>query len=181
MTTMTATTPGLTGALRRLYVVRFGFAVVWAGLLATTRTELGVLAAILLVLYPLFDVAAAFVDISSSRSRELIVNIAVSALAVIGLGIAVASGIPAVLRVWVAWAVLAGLVQLFVGLRRRALGGQIPMILSGGISVLAGSGFIRMASQDHPSLINLAGYALLGGIFFLISAIRLGRSAAGRP
>jgi len=180
MTTMTATTPGLTGALRRLYVVRFGFAVVWAGLLATTARELGVLAAILLVLYPLFDLAAAFVDISSSRSRELIVNIAFSALAVIGLGVAVASGSPAVLRVWGAWAVLAGLVQLFVGLRRRALGGQIPMILSGGVSVLAGSGFIKMAGQDHPSLINLAGYALLGGIFFLISAIRLGRSAAGR-
>jgi hypothetical protein len=49
------------------------------------------------------------------------------------------------------------------------------MILSGGISVVAGTSFILQASADGASLTNLAGYALLGGIFFLVSALRLGR------
>jgi hypothetical protein len=52
------------------------------------------------------------------------------------------------------------------------------MILSGGISVLAGAGFIAMAGRPDPSLTTVAGYAVLGGIFFLVSAIRLRRLAA---
>jgi uncharacterized membrane protein HdeD (DUF308 family) len=68
---------------------------------------------------------------------------------------------------------VAGLVQLAVGVGRRALGGQWPMILSGGISVLAGTSFILQATKDGASLVNLAGYALLGGVFFLVSALRL--------
>jgi hypothetical protein len=51
------------------------------------------------------------------------------------------------------------------------------MIVSGAISVLAGSSFILQASGNGASLRTLAGYATLGGIFFLISAIRLGRAA----
>ncbi|MEV4116382.1 hypothetical protein [Nonomuraea sp. NPDC049695] len=35
------------------------------------------------------------------------------------------------LRVWGAWAVVAGLVQLIVGVTRRKMGGQWPMIISG--------------------------------------------------
>jgi uncharacterized membrane protein HdeD (DUF308 family) len=165
-------------ALRRLYFVRFGFAVVWAALLALTASDLGVVAGVLLVLYPLFDVAAAVVDARSSRARELVLNIVVSSLAAIGLAFAATSGIPAALRVWGAWAILAGVVQLVVALRRRRVGGQWAMILSGGISTVAGASFIAMAGQDDPSLTTLAGYAVLGGVFFLISAIRLGR--AGR-
>lgn len=164
-------------ALRRLYFVRFGFAVVWAGLLAATASKLGVVAGVLLVLYPLFDVGAAVVDSRSSRTRELVLNMVISSLAAIGLAVAATSGIPAALRVWGAWAVLAGIVQLIVGLRRRRLGGQWAMILSGGISVLAGGSFIAGAGKDGASLTNLAGYAVLGGVFFLISAIRLGRAA----
>ena len=170
-------TLGTAPALRRLYFVRFGFAVVWAALLAVTASDLGLAAGVLLVLYPLFDVAAAVVDARSSRNRELWLNIVISSLAAIGLAVAATSGIPAALRVWGAWAVLAGIVQLIVGLRRRRLGGQWAMILSGGISVLAGGSFIAGAGKDGASLTNLAGYAVLGGVFFLISAIRLGRAA----
>jgi uncharacterized membrane protein HdeD (DUF308 family) len=179
---MTATaqtrTSGTAPALRRLYFVRFGFAVVWAGLLALTASDLGIAAGVLLVLYPLFDVGAAVVDARSSRTRELVLNMVFSALAAIGLAVAATSGIPAVLRVWGAWAVLAGAVQLVVALRRRRLGGQWPMILSGGLSVLVGVSFITSAGKDDPSLTNLAGYAVVGGVFFLISAIRLGPAAA---
>jgi uncharacterized membrane protein HdeD (DUF308 family) len=170
-------TTGTVSVLRRLYFVRFGFAVVWAGLLALTASDLGVAAGVLLVLYPLFDVAAAIVDARSSRTRTLVANMVISSLAALGLALAATSGVPAALRVWGAWAILAGVVQLVVGLRRRRLGGQWAMILSGAISTLAGASFIAMAGQDDPSLTSLAGYAVLGGVFFLISAIRLGRTA----
>ena len=65
------------------------------------------------------------------------------------------------------------MIQLAVGVSRRRLGAQWPMILSGGISTLAGTSFILQAAGDDASLRSLAGYALLGGIFFLISAMRL--------
>ncbi|GAB2810538.1 DUF308 domain-containing protein [Lentzea nigeriaca] len=172
MTTVVSSTPT---ALRRLYLVRFGFAVVWAVLLFLTRSDLGPVSITLLVLYPLFDVAAAVVDARSSRARGLYVNIAVSLFAAAGLAVACTSGLPAVLRVWGAWAIVSGLVQLVVGVSRRKMGGQWPMILSGGLSVLAGSSFVAMASAANPSLATLAGYATVGGVFFLVSALRLGR------
>jgi uncharacterized membrane protein HdeD (DUF308 family) len=179
-----STAPGIAPTLRRLYFVRFGFAIVWALLLFATKSDLGPVSIALLVVYPLFDVAAAVVDTRSSRAtgpaRGLYVNIAISLLAAIGVAVACASGVPAVLRVWGAWAIVSGLVQLIVGAARRKMGGQWPMILSGGISVLAGASFITSASAANPSLANIAGYAVLGGIFFLVSALRLGRAAKER-
>jgi uncharacterized membrane protein HdeD (DUF308 family) len=182
MTTVTAPgLPTMASNLRRLYFVRFAFAVVWALVMFTTAKHLGPLAGTLLVLYPLFDVAAAVIDARGSRTTRspalLYANIAISLIAAIGLAFAGASGIPAVLRVWGAWAVVAGLIQLIVGITRRKMGGQWPMILSGGISVLAGGSFIAAASADNPALTNVAGYAILGAVFFLISALRLGRAA----
>ena len=177
MTTLASTTPGITSALRRLYFTRFGFALIWALLLVATASELGPLSVTLLVLYPLFDVAAAVFDARSSRpAPALYANMAVSALAAAGLAVAASSGIPAVLRVWGAWAIAAGLVQLAVGISRRGLVGQWPMIVSGAMSALAGTFFILQAGGDGASLSSLAGYALAGGIFFLISALRLGRA-----
>ncbi|MEU7752301.1 hypothetical protein AB0B57_04665 [Micromonospora sp. NPDC049101] len=178
--------PGISqtaSALRRLYFVRFAFAIVWALVTIATAKEIGPLTAVLFVLYPLFDVGAASYDLRSTRatgsSTLLYVNIAVSLITAVGVGVACASGIPAVLRVWGAWAVVAGLVQLIVGVTRRKMGGQWPMIISGGISVLAGGSFIAGASAADPSLTNAAGYAIPGAIFFLIAALRLGRGAKG--
>lgn len=54
------------------------------------------------------------------------------------------------------------------------------MILSGGISVLAGAGFVAQAGHSATSVINLAGYAALGGVF-LASALRLGRATGQLP
>lgn len=51
------------------------------------------------------------------------------------------------------------------------------MILSGGSSTIAGSSFILMAGGPDASLTTLAGYAVLGGVFFLISAFGLHSSA----
>ena len=168
-------------SLRNLYFVRFGFAIVWAVGMFAVGASLGPVTIGLLVLYPLFDVAAAVADFRSSRTARptvgLYFNMALSLLTAIGLAVAVTSGIPAVLRVWGAWAITAGVVQLIVAIRRYRLGGQWAMILSGGISVLAGSSFIAMAGGPSAMLTSVAGYAVLGGVFFLVSALRLHRVA----
>lgn len=168
----------LSAALRKLYLLRFAFAAVWAGLLFTTADTLGPLNGTLLVVYPLFDAACAVVDLRSARTSDgaatrLSVNIGLSVLAGVALAVAVASGVPAVLRVWGVWAVTAGIVQLAVGVVRRRMGGQWPMIVSGGISTVAGASFFLQAGKDDATLTNLAGYAFLGGVFFLASALRL--------
>ncbi|MCU1405670.1 MAG: hypothetical protein JWQ43_1973 [Glaciihabitans sp.] len=168
-------------SLRKLYFVRFGFAVVWAALVFAFGSDLTAVTVTLLLLYPLFDVAAAITDVRSSRNAGpvtlLYVNMGLSLLTAVGLAVATSSGTPAVLRVWGAWALTAGLVQLLVGVTRRKLGGQWVMIISGGLSVLVGGAFIAMAGGESASLSTLGGYATLGGIFFLISALRLRRPA----
>ncbi|ANZ41548.1 hypothetical protein BBK82_41965 [Lentzea guizhouensis] len=178
---MTASAPAAS-SLRRLYFVRAAFALVWAVLVGVTASELGPIGIVLVVVYPLFDVAAAVVDARATKQSQnvlgLYVNIAVSSLAAVGIAVASAtSGIPGILQVWGAWAIVSGIVQLVVGVGRRKMGGQWPMILSGGLSVGAGTSFILMASQPDAALTSVAGYAALGGIFFLVSAIRLGSAA----
>ncbi|MFE8915352.1 DUF308 domain-containing protein [Streptomyces globisporus] len=169
---------GLAVILRRLYLLRFAFAALWAALLFTTADTLGPLSGTLLVLYPLFDAACAVADLRSTRAEggagtRLWVNITLSVLTGIALALALTSGIPAVLRVWGVWAVTAGITQLTVGVARRRMGGQWPMIASGAISTLAGASFFLQAGEEGATLTNLAGYAFLGGVFFLVSALRL--------
>ncbi|MEU7474740.1 hypothetical protein AB0A63_02070 [Lentzea sp. NPDC042327] len=180
MSTSTASPATLAPALRTLYFARFGFALVWAVLLMLTATTIGPVSGTLLVLYPLFDVAAVVVDSRTSRTGRaswgLYANIAVSTIAAAGLVVAVTSGIPAVLTVWGAWAVVSGVTQLVVAVVRRGLGGQWPMILSGAISTLAGTSFIVQAGSDGATLTTLAGYAGIGGVFYLVSALRLGKA-----
>lgn len=167
-----ADTTSTAGHLRRLYFVRFVFAAAWAGAFAATGSKIDAGSVTLLTLYPAFDVASAIFDARSTRNQALYANIAISTAAAIGFAIATANDIPTVLRAWGAWAIVAGLVQLFIALRRRrALGGQWAMILSGGISVIAGAGFLGQAG-NATSMKSLAGYAALGGLFFLISAVR---------
>jgi uncharacterized membrane protein HdeD (DUF308 family) len=174
-------TPLNRDGLPKLYYVRFAFAIVWAGLLVVTANSLTPVSVALLLIYPLFDAAAAVFDFRSSYATRprgpLYLNMAVSLLTAIALAVAVSSGIPSVLRVWGAWAITTGIVQLTVAIQRYRLGGQWALILSGGISAIAGASFILMAAGPKATLTNLAGYATLGGVFFLISAIRLHRGA----
>ncbi|MEV0361078.1 hypothetical protein [Nocardia fusca] len=177
-----AETAGSTEGLRNLYYARFGFAVVWAVLMLGTAATLTPVGIALLVLYPLFDVAAAVIDFRTSGTARpkapLYLNMALSLLTAVGLAAAVTSGIPDVLRVWGVWAITAGIVQSIVAIGRYRLGGQWAMILSGGISALAGASFVAGAGAPNASLTPLAGYATLGAVFFLISAIRLHRRGA---
>ncbi|WP_334122847.1 DUF308 domain-containing protein [Glutamicibacter sp.] len=167
--------------LRNLYFTRFAFAVLWVGLMfatATKHVEPTALLTVLLVLYPLFDAGAVLWQIRANPEKNRakmseLLSIVVSILVAIALGISSSISLAAVLTVWGVWAIIAGIPQLITAIRNRAAGGQVAQMLSGGISVFAGAGFLTQGIAGQTMMTGPAGYALLGAIFFLISAIRL--------
>ena len=182
----TATTPApvqTARALRTLYFVRAAFSVVWVSLVFLFAKSSPSLTAALLLLYPTWDVLATFADIRANRSAAgsllpQYVNIVVGSLTTVAVGLALRSGIPAVLTVFGVWAGLTGLIQLLLGLRRRRqVGGQWPMILSGGQSIVAGVSFVVMAHDPTMGVANLAGYSAFGAFYFLVAALRLRKAA----
>ncbi|WP_382316975.1 hypothetical protein [Hymenobacter bucti] len=163
--------------LRILYFVRAAFALLWAGLLAA---QLPALTPLLLVLYPIWDVLATFADLRASRrsNREATgpryLNILIGLATAAAVVVALQQGTAAVLAVFGAWAILTGFIQLILGWRRqRAVGGQWPMMLSGGQSALAGTAFILLAHSPSLGIKSLVGYAAFGGFYFLLAAWRL--------
>lgn len=178
MTTSTTTSPTFGEALRRLYAVRFAFALIWTGLLLFASDTTGPLLSVLLVAYPLFDAAAVLWQLRAervSRKPQITewINVTVSVIVAIALGVASTVSIAAALTVWGAWAIGSGIPQLITAIRNRQSGGQVPQMLSGGISVVAGGSFLVQGLQGADSIASVGGYAAVGGIFFLISAIRL--------
>ncbi len=168
-------------ALRTLYFTRAAFSVIWVSLLLLFGKSAPVATALLL-LYPAWDVAATFFDLRANRgtasSLPQYSNIIIGVLTTVAVSIALGHGIPAVLLVFGVWASLTGFIQLLLGLRRRRqLGGQWPMILSGGQSIVAGVAFILMAHSPTAGVQNLAGYSAVGALYFLIAGFRLGKSA----
>jgi uncharacterized membrane protein HdeD (DUF308 family) len=106
-----------------------------------------------------------------SARQLLLAGAAVSAVAAAALGVAACGSIPDVLRIFGVWAALSGAAQLVVALRRRAqLGNQWPMLLAGGVSVIAGVAFLMLAAADDPKLRMLSIYGAAGGIDFIIQA-----------
>jgi uncharacterized membrane protein HdeD (DUF308 family) len=172
-----STSPSST-ALRRLYGIRAAFALVWAVLLLAAATPAGPPLTVLLVVYPLVDAAAVLWQLRSAhrspgpRVAET-VNVVVGVVVAVALGWASTVSIAAALGVWGAWAVGSGVPQLVTAARQRRSGGQVPQMLSGGLSVLAGTAFLAQAFQGADSIVGVGGYAALGGVFFLASAIRL--------
>jgi uncharacterized membrane protein HdeD (DUF308 family) len=169
-------------ALRTLYFVRAAFSLLWISLLVLGSKSSPTLTATLLLLYPAWDVVATLGDIRANRGagsrRPQYVNIAVGSLTTLAVGLALRNGLPAVLLVYGVWAGLTGLIQLLLGLRRRRqLGGQWPMILSGGQSMLAGVSFVVMAHAPTMGVTNLAGYSAFGAFYFLLAAFRLSKTA----
>ena len=74
------------------------------------------------------------------------------------------------------WAFAAGVAQLSVGIsRRKQLGGQWAMILSGLQSAAAGVAFILGGLHDKTHIKDLGGYAIFGGVYFLIAGILMHR------
>jgi uncharacterized membrane protein HdeD (DUF308 family) len=177
--TRTATTAP--PALRPLYFARFGFAVAWAALFALTSSPFGSAALALAVIYPVVDLAAAGIDARSAAAAgrptlALYLNLGISSVAAVALAAVGTGDVSDVLVVWGAWAIASGAVQLAVGIQRRGQSGQLPMILSGALSVVAGA-FFAVSAADATSVSSIAGYAVVGGLFFLVSALRLGRNA----
>lgn len=168
-------------SLRRLYFIRAAFSVTWVILVSLfAKTSMGI-ASILLVIYPAWDVIGTFLDIranqnSPSKTPQYI-NAAISAITTLAVGLALQKGLPETLIVFGAWAILTGLIQLVLGLqRRRLLGGQWPMIISGGQSIIAGVSFIIMAHAPAMGIANLAGYSALGAFYYLLAGFRLSKT-----
>ena len=183
----------------QLYLTRAVLAVLWAGLFALSLSSTGTLTAnsdipgfaiVLLILYPVIDIVASLVDVRTQQAagnsgavRIQLVNTAISTVTAVALAIAANDGPASVLRVFGAWALLTGLIQLALGIirRRQGVGGQWPMILSGAFSSVIGLMFVMMASKTEISLGSLNGYPVGGAIFYLFSTFRLYRTARNRP
>lgn len=178
MTSLPATSTALGATLRRIYFARFAFATVWAALIVVLAASGGPVLTVLLVLYPLVDAVSVFLQIRAEgasrgpRPAELI-NVTLSVAAAIALGFASTVSAGAALIAWGVWATLSGLTQLIAATLRRKSGGQIPLMISGAISILAGVAFTAQGIQAAGTIAGIGGYAILGGIFFLIAAIRL--------
>lgn len=188
MTPTTQSAPAIPGqatttarALQQLYFSRAGFSIIWVILvLALAKTNVAVATA-LFIIYPAWDVIATYFDIranaATANKTPQYVNAAISIITTAGVALALQKGIPEALIVFGAWAILTGLIQLILGLRRRKqLGGQWPMIISGGQSMLAGVSFIVMAHAPNQGITTLAGYAAFGAFYFLLTAFRLSKT-----
>ena len=168
-------------SLRTLYFMRTAFSVVWAILISVSARTHSDIASILFIIYPVWDVFATYLDIRASphyvSKTPQYVNAVVGILTTIGVSLALTKGVPEALIVFGIWAIVAGLIQLVLGLRRRKeLGGQWPMMISGGQSMLAGISFIFLAHSPTMGIANLAGYAAFGAFYFLLAAIRLSKT-----
>jgi uncharacterized membrane protein HdeD (DUF308 family) len=169
-------------APQRLAVVRAVLALVWAAAVVlaigddvpTTHTGLPTAAALFLASYPLIDVIASVLGSTFSDARVLRINAAVSALAVVWIAIAAfGSDAGATLVAFGAWAAVSGAIQLGIAIhRRRAESRQLPMIVSGAVSTIAGLSFIAASGDDKAHLVTLAGYMTVGALLFLLWAGR---------
>lgn len=178
MTTESRAASGLSSALRRLYFTRFAFAVVWAVALIISGGSPSPFLTVWLLIYPLFDAGSVLYQIrsegrsSSPRIAEW-TNVVLSVVAGIALALASTVSTSAALVTWGVWAIVSGLLQFIVAILRRRAGGQVPLMISGAASVLAGGAFLAMGAAGAATLAVVGGYAIIGAILFLISAIRL--------
>jgi uncharacterized membrane protein HdeD (DUF308 family) len=167
----------------QLFLIRGLVAIAWAAVFAPLADSLTagvtVAAGILIVLYPLINVVASLLDARTahgSARRLLLGDAAVSAVAAVALAVAATGSVANVFAVFGAWAALSGAAQLVTALRRRALyGNQWPMLLAGGVSVIAGVAYLIASASAAPALSMLALYAAAGGIDFVIQAGLLAR------
>ena len=169
---------------RRIANIRAALALAWAaaviiavgGDVPTTASDLAVGVAALLASYPLIDVVASIAgERYDSASRNVLrVNAAVSTAAVVAISVTgFGSDAGATLASFGAWAAISGAIQLGVAIHaRRSRRGQLPMIVSGGLSTIAGLGFIAQSGGHDAHLTYIAGYMALGALLYLLSALR---------
>ena len=164
-------------------LVRALLALAWAAALVavvggdttSTSSDVSTGAAALIASYPVIDVLASIVTARGmgASGRGLRINAALSSLAIVAIVVtASASDVGAVLVAFGAWAAVSGAIQLALAIRRhRAQGRQLPLIVSGGLSTIAGIAFIAVSGKDHAHLAMVAGYMALGALLFLLSAV----------
>ncbi len=169
-------------SLRNLYFTRTAVQLLWAVIVLAEAVSSPALAASLLILYPLWDVACTIYDLRASvRSHSgpptaQYVNAVLGVLAAIGISLTVFQSARQAVVVFGAWACAAGLAQLAAGIsRRKQLGGQWAMMLSGLQSTGAGVAFILGGLHDKTHIKDLGGYAILGGVYFSIAGLLLAR------
>ena len=168
---------------QRITNVRAVLALVWAAALViavgdrvpSTNSVVPIAAAALLALYPAIDVIASIAAAvgTAASGRALRINAAISALAVAAIA-ATAFGADAgsTLVAFGSWAVVSGAIQFGVAVHRRASGRQLPVIVSGGLSTIAGISFIASSGMHDANLAIVGGYMALGAVLFLLWALR---------
>ncbi len=137
----------------------------------TTDAEIPVAAAALLAAYPLIDVVASLASAHRQPgATSLRVNATISALAAVGVAAtAFGADAAATLIAFAAWAVVSGAIQFVVALRGTR---QVPMLISGGLSTLAGISFFSAAGMHDAHLAVLGGYMAIGAVLYLASTRR---------
>jgi hypothetical protein len=165
-------------SLRTLYYVRAAFNVIWVTLISIYASSSPDITATLLIIYPIWDVAGTIADILINRGSGSLtpqyVNLGMSAIAAIAVNIAIRQGVPQALIVFGIWAMIAGIIQLIMGLQRqKTVGGQWPIIISGGQSTIGGLSFIILAKWPTLGIASLAGYSAFGAFYFLLAAITI--------
>ncbi|WP_201312839.1 hypothetical protein [Dyella sp. EPa41] len=165
-------------SLRNFYFLRAGVAFAWVALAFLAASAPALVVGALLVIYPAWDALANVVD--AKRSGGLQANPGQKFNALTSIVTAACMAVAFALRgnaggvlVFGAWALFAGLFQLAVGIRRRKLGGQVFMMISGAQSALAGVIFAAKSFGAAPTIAELAPYAAFGGFYFLLSALWL--------
>jgi len=171
----------IANSLRKLYFTRATFSIIWVILVALfAKTSMGI-ASVLLIIYPAWDVVGTLLDIRANHGAvsktPQYVNAVISGITTVAVGIALQHGVPYALIVFGTWAIGTGLIQLILGLRRRKfLGGQWPMIISGGQSMIGGTSFIILAHDPTKGITSLAGYAAFGAFYYLLTAFRMSKT-----
>ena len=169
---------------QRIAIVRALLALVWAAALViavgddvpSTSSDVPIAAAALLASYPAIDVVASIAaTLGTDASRRLLrINAALGALAVAAIGAtAFGADAGATLAAFGAWAAVSGAIQLGAAVHRRRAGGrQLPMIVSGGLSTIAGVSFLAASRMDDAHLVTVGGYMALGALLYLLWAHR---------
>lgn len=165
-------------SLRNFYFLRAGVAFAWAALAVLLGSAPVAVVGTLLVLYPAWDAAANVIDARRSGGLQANSGQKFNALTSIITAVCMAAafalrGNAGAVLVFGVWALLAGLLQLAVGIGRRKLGGQAFMIISGAQSALAGIIFVKQSFGIAPGIAQLAPYAAFGCLYFLLSALWL--------
>jgi uncharacterized membrane protein HdeD (DUF308 family) len=178
---------------RRIAIVRAVLALVWAAALVisvgdevpSTSSDVPIAAAALLASYPAIDVVASIAGAlgTNASPRLLRLNAAIGVLTVVALGVtAFGADAGATLAAFGAWAAVSGAIQFAVAVHvRRTEGRQLPMLVSGALSTIAGLAFLASSGMDDAHLAGVGAYMASGALLFLLSALRIRRLApAGR-